>query len=256
MADSSASPAFGHWAADWSAPPSVRTLLTTRQGGFSQGAFAGFNLAMHVADDPRAVAANRALLATALPSPPHWLEQVHGVEVVELFSPASPDAVPPRADAAITRQAGVVCAVLTADCLPVLLCDREGSVVGAAHAGWRGLCGGVIERTVAAMACPPERLYAFFGPAIGSTAFVVGDEVRAAFLAVDAADSAAFRAQGEGKWLADLYALARERLRRLGVAQITGGQACTFRDAERFYSYRRDGSCGRMASLIWRSPAE
>lgn len=237
--------------ADWPAPARVRTLLTTRTGGISAGPWASFNLGGHVGDDPAAVAANRVRLASLLPSPPCWLEQVHGVEVVDCQAPPAPAALPPRADAALTRVPGVVCAVLTADCLPLLLCDAAGSVVAAAHAGWRGLCDGVIERTVAAMACPPEQLYAYLGPAIGAGAFEVGDEVRAAFMAHDAAASAAFSPLPSGKWLADLGALARQRLAALGVFSVSGGDRCTLSEAQHFYSYRRDGVCGRMASLIW-----
>ncbi len=245
------SPADSCFAADWPAPARVRSLLTTRSGGFSCGPWAGFNLASHVGDDPAAVAANRERLAALLPSAPCWLEQVHGVEVVEWSAAPVPGAVPPRADAAFTRVPGVVCAVLTADCLPLLLCDDAGSVVAAVHAGWRGLCASVIERTVAAMGCAPDGLHAYLGPAIGAASFEVGDEVRAAFLAVDPAASAAFVPLVPGKWLADLAALARQRLAALGVLSISGGEQCTLRDAQRFYSYRRDGVCGRMASLVW-----
>lgn len=240
-------------AADWAAPAQVASLLTSRAGGVSSGVFASFNLGSHVADDASAVAANRAILGAALPSAPCWLDQVHGVDVVELFAPAVAGSPPPRADAAFSRVPGVVCAVLTADCLPLLLCDDSGSVVAAVHAGWRGLVAGVIERTVAAMRCPPPRLFAFLGPAIGSQAFVVGDEVRAEFVAVDGAAAAAFRPLAPGKWLADLELLARQRLAALGVpaAAVAGGGHCTFSDAARYFSYRRDGACGRMAALVW-----
>lgn len=253
-AASSAS-AIATFTADWPAPQGVRSLLTTRVGGFSRGPWAGFNLASHVGDDPAAVAANRQCLGAVLPSEPCWLEQVHGVEVLELSAAPAPGAVPPRADAAFTRVPGVVCAVLTADCLPLLLADDAGSVVAAAHAGWRGLCNGVIERTVAAMGCSPARLHAYLGPAIGATAFEVGDEVRAAFLAADPCAGEAFAPLVSGKWLADLAMLARQRLAALGVRSVSGGDLCTLSDAQRFYSYRRDGVCGRMASLVWLADA-
>lgn len=239
----------------WDAPASVGALLTTRQGGVSAGPWASFNLASHVGDDPEAVAANRARLAAKLPSEPCWLEQVHGVDVVVLSAPPAPGSSPPRADAAVTRVPGLVCAVLTADCLPILLCDAAGTVVGAAHAGWRGLCAGVIERTLAAMDCPVGQVCAYLGPAIGPRHFEVGDEVRAAFLAADSCAATAFVAHAPGKWLADLPELARQRLAALGVSAIFGGDECTFSDAERFYSYRRDGVCGRLAALIWLRPS-
>ncbi|HEX5804526.1 MAG TPA: peptidoglycan editing factor PgeF [Azospira sp.] len=237
---------------DWPLPPGVRALQTTRLGGCSQGPWAGLNLGEHVGDAPQAVAANRRQLASRLPNPPTWLNQVHGTAVAAIDDLVP--GVPPAADAAVARMPGKVCAVMTADCLPLLLCDRTGSVVAAAHAGWRGLCAGVIEATVAAMAVPPAELSVWLGPAIGPAAFEVGDEVRAAFVTDDAAAAAAFvRGQGD-RWLADLYALARLRLRRLGVGTVAGGDECTYRQAERYFSYRRDGVTGRMATLIWRDP--
>lgn len=233
---------------DWPAPECVGALSTTRSGGVSLAPYRSLNLGTHVGDHPDAVAENRARLRAHLPAEPCWLEQVHGVEVVDA---ARVEGVP-RADAAISRQPGVVCAVMTADCLPVLLCDQSGSVVGAAHAGWRGLHAGVIEATVRAMGVAPSGLMAWLGPAIGPRAFEVGDEVRSAFVQEDAQAARAFAPAGEpGKWLADLYALARLRLMRLGVEQISGGEACTYSESERFFSYRRDGVTGRMASLIW-----
>jgi hypothetical protein len=187
-----------------------------------------------------------------LPGEPCWLNQVHGTRVVDA---AHPDGVP-DADAVVSRSAGAVCVVMTADCLPVLLCDRAGSVVGAAHAGWRGLQGGVIEATVAAMQVSPSEVIAWLGPAIGPTAFEVGDEVRAAFVGDAAVAAAAFQPSATpGKWLADIYLLARQRLQVLGVNSISGGDLCTVTDRERFFSYRRDGVTGRMASLIWLDPA-
>ncbi|MBI5751442.1 MAG: peptidoglycan editing factor PgeF [Hydrogenophilales bacterium] len=233
---------------DWQAPPNVRALITTRAGGVSTGPYASMNPAGHVGDDPLAVAQNRALLRAALPSEPFWLKQVHGDIVAEAGSG------PVEADACITRAAGQVCAVLTADCLPVLFCTVDGSVVGAAHAGWRGLCAGVLERTVAAMGVPGNQVLAYFGPAIGPRAFEVGPEVREAFMALDDSAVAAFAPQANGKYLADLYLLARQRLARAGVTQVHGGGDCTYSDAERFFSYRRDGATGRMAALVWIEP--
>ena len=232
---------------DWPAPANVRALATTRRRGCSRGAYADFNLASHVGDDPAAVAANRARLRGHLPAEPLWLAQVHGTRCV-LAEESRPGV---EADASVSFTPGTVCAVLTADCLPVLFCDVGGTVVAAAHAGWRGLAAGVLESTVAAMRCPAADILAWFGPAIGPAAFEVGDEVRAAFVAHDAAATAAFEPHGAGKWLCDIYVLARQRLAVLGVHSIGGGDLCTVDDAERFYSYRRDGATGRMASLVW-----
>lgn len=232
---------------DWPAPASVRALVTTRTGGVSAGAYASLNLATHVGDDPAAVAENRRRLRAHLPAEPLWLSQVHGTTVSR-----AEDAVEGvEADAAFTRRAGRVCAVLTADCLPVLLCNDVGTVVAAAHAGWRGLAGGVVEAAVRAMNEPPPRLLAWLGPAIGPQAFEVGAEVRAAFLAHSPDAAAAFAAKENGKWLADLYRLAEQRLNALGVSRVYGGGRCTFLEADSFYSYRREKTTGRMASLIW-----
>ena len=231
----------------WPAPAGVRALSTTRGGGASAPPWQGFNLGDHVGDDPRAVAANRATLRRGLPADPVWLNQVHGTRCVDaaLALPGE------RADASFTRQRGVVCAVLTADCLPVLLCDERAMVVGIAHAGWRGLAAGVIEATVAAMGEPGGRLTAWLGPAIGPQAFEVGGEVRDIFLAGDAADADAFAAAGGGKWLCDIYRLASRRLHALGIRRVAGADFCTVNDAQRWFSYRRDGVTGRMASLVW-----
>ena len=231
---------------DWPAPPGVRTLQTLRTGGFSPAPWASFNLGNHVGDDPARVAANRAELRQALPGEPLWLAQVHGTLVVE--AGLAPQGA--SADASFSRQPGQVCAVMTADCLPVLFCDRAGTVVAAAHAGWRGLLDGVLENTIAALRVAPGELLAWLGPAIGPERFEVGDEVRAAFVAHDADAANGFRPQGS-KWLADIYALARQRLLQAGVTAISGGGACTVSDAERYFSYRRDGVTGRMATLIW-----
>jgi YfiH family protein len=232
---------------DWPAPAWVRACQTTRAGGASLAPYSGFNLGDHVGDDPVQVAAHRQWLAGQLPAAPLWLQQVHGTTVVRCGEAN----VGIEADAAVAMAPGQVCAVMTADCLPVLLCDRAGSRVAAAHAGWRGLCAGVLEQTVAALAVPGETLLAWLGPAIGPTAFEVGDEVRQAFLDQDSAAASAFRAAAPGKWWADLYQLARQRLAGSGVHAVYGGDCCTFGDPERFYSYRRDGRTGRMASLIW-----
>lgn len=233
---------------EWRAPAGVRAFTTTRVGGVSAAPFDSFNLATHVGDAPQAVAENRRRLRALLPAEPLWLEQVHGCAVADAASTAPA----PVADAVIARAPGAVCAVMTADCLPVLLCDDEGSVVAAAHAGWRGLCEGVLEATVARMAVPAAGLQAWLGPAIGARAFEVGDEVRAAFLVRDGAAAQAFSAGPvPGKWFADLCLLARQRLAAAGVLRVSGGQWCTHADSARFYSFRRDGACGRMATLIW-----
>jgi hypothetical protein len=234
----------------WPAPAGVHALVTTRQGGVSTGPWASFNLASHVGDDATAVAANRALLRQSLPADPPWLTQVHGALCVDAGKARSGV----EADASFTRQRGVVCAVLTADCLPVLLCDDQASVVSAVHAGWRGLADGVIEASVATMAVPGERLMAWLGPAIGPTAFEVGADVRDAFLAHDIQAAQAFTSIAADKWLCDMYLLARQRLQALNIRRITSTDFpgyCTVRDIDRFYSFRRDGVTGRMASCIW-----
>jgi YfiH family protein len=223
---------------DWPVPANVRALVTTRVHG---------NLADHVDYEKSAVAARRADLRRHLPGDPAWLSQVHGTRCV-----AAEEAVPGiAADASVARTPGVVCAVLAADCLPILLCDEAGRAVGAVHAGWRGLAAGILEAAVAALAIPGERLLAWLGPAIGPAAFEVGEEVRAAFITVDSGAAEAFLAAQDGKWWCDLYAVARRRLNALGVERIFGGGFCTFSEAGRFYSYRREGLTGRMASLIW-----
>jgi YfiH family protein len=233
--------------ADWPAPASIHTLSTTRDGGVSAAPYDSLNLGDHVGDAPDDVMTNRARLRTFLPAEPCWLTQVHGTQVVD----AGTAHAGMRADASITRLPGRVCAVLTADCLPVLFCNRAGDRVGAAHAGWRGLLGGVLEATLDALDCPPDSVLAWLGPAIGPQAFEVGDEVRQAFTADLPASAAAFTADRPGKWCADLYALARLRLARAGVNAVYGGGFCTVRESQRFFSYRRDGVTGRMASLIW-----
>lgn len=243
----------------WPAPAGIRAAFTLRSGdGLSQAPFDSCNIAAHVGDDPHAVAANRARLRAGLglPEEPAWLEQVHGNRVVDLDrgDRNGPGPVDSPADAAVTRAHGRVCAIQVADCMPVLFAAADGSAVGAAHAGWRGLAGGVLEATVRAMGTPSGELLAWLGPAIGQAHFEVGEEVRAAFLAADAGAAAAFTANPRGRWQCDLYALARRRLAALGVSGpcVFGRSWCTYSDPGRFFSYRRDGQCGRMAALIWR----
>jgi purine-nucleoside/S-methyl-5'-thioadenosine phosphorylase / adenosine deaminase len=234
---------------EWPAPARVRAFATTRAGGGSVGPYASLNLGDHVGDAAAAVAANRRLVQAYLPAEPLWLRQVHGVAVADAGLPQSG---PPEADAAVARHAGQVCVVLTADCLPVLFCDTAGQVVAAAHAGWRGLLSGVLERTVDAMRVPPSEVLAWLGPAIGPTAFEVGEDVREAFIMEDRLAASAFLPGAvAGKWWADLPALARWRLARKRVTQVYGGTLCTYGDAEHFYSYRRDGVTGRLGSFIW-----
>lgn len=238
---------------DWPAPANVGAASSTRIGGVSAAPFDGFNVGDHVGDDPAAIASNRAALVDrlGLPGEPRWLQQMHGTRVVHAAG-VEADRV---ADACWSDRPGDVCAVMTADCLPVLFCDHRSSCVAAAHAGWRGLQGGVLENTVAALPAAPAELLAWLGPAIGPNAFEVGDEVREAFCDSDAVAAAAFvPASRAGHWLADLYTLARQRLRACGVRDISGGQYCTHASAERFFSYRRDGKTGRMVSLVWIRP--
>ena len=235
---------------DWPAPKSVRALITTRNGGVSVGAYASMNLADHVGDAAQSVRRNREILRATLPQEPHWLQQIHGAEVLRICGAIKGV---PEADATVSAEHNQVCVVLTADCLPVLFCADDGTEVGVAHAGWRGLAAGVLERTVQAMRLPGARLLAYLGPAIGSRAFEVGAEVRAEFVAADAQAVAAFQpVTGSDKYLADLYHLARQRLHRVGLTRVYGGDFCTYSEPERFFSYRRDGATGRMASLIWR----
>jgi hypothetical protein len=232
---------------DWPAPANVKALQTTRLRGFSDAPYDSLNLGDHVGDAPLVVARNRMLLNTLLPSEPVWLEQVHGALAVS----ADMAGCLPRADSCIARHREAVCVVLTADCLPLLLCDSHGSVVGAVHAGWKGLAVGVIEAAVQAMDIAPKNIIAWLGPAIGREAFEVGAEVRAAFVDRQPQASAAFVPGQQGKWFADIYALARLRLNALGINGIYGGGYCTYRERERFFSYRRDGATGRMGTFIW-----
>lgn len=235
---------------DWPAPSNVHAATTTRVGGSSLPPYDSLNMAGHVGDEPAAVAANRQQVAEtlSLPDSPHWLSQVHGTGVANLDLETTGL---PEADASMTRQAGCVCAVLTADCLPVLFCDKAGSRVAAAHAGWRGLAAGVLEATVASLDIPSNEILAWLGPAIGPRSFEVGDEVYQSFVSQDAETASAFSPSSPDHWYADLYQLARFRLNKVGVTEVFGGGLCTFEDGQRFYSYRRDGKTGRMASLIW-----
>ena len=234
---------------DWPAPTNVRAFSTLRHGGVSKAPFDTLNLALHVGDIPALVHKNRQLVKSVLclPDEPCWMQQVHGIEVIN----AATYPVPPVADACITQEAKRVCAVMTADCLPVLLCNRQGTCVAAAHAGWRGLAGGVLVKTVEALNCSSTDLLAWLGPAIGCNTFEVGDEVRSVFVARDAANAACFKRNQNQRWLADLYQLARNELGNLGVTDIFAEPACTVTDASQFFSYRRDGQTGRMASMIW-----
>ncbi len=249
-------------APDWPAPAPVRAAVSLRGGGYSAAPWTTFNLGAQVGDVPDHVAANRSLLRTglALPAPPQWLHQEHGVGVVEALA----DGLLRTADASFARTPGVVCAVLTADCLPVLFTDRAGTLVAAAHAGWRGLAAGILRTTVAAIGESPPTLMAWLGPAIGPARFEVGSEVRAAFIksrlpagarATDIDACFAPSPTRRGYYFADIYRLARLELRRLGVVDVYGGGRCTFSETDAFYSYRRDGVTGRMASLIWLDPA-
>jgi YfiH family protein len=237
---------------DWPAPANVRAFITTRAGGVSQGPFASFNVGLRSGDDASAVAANRGRLRAMLPDEPKWLRQVHGSSVVEADSLADSQVNATEADAAVARRPGTVCAVLIADCVPVLLADRAGTTVAIAHAGWRGLSSGVVEKTVEQTALAPESLLAYLGPGIGPRSFEVGADVRDAFLARDPGAAAVFSPHAPGKWLADLFALARRRLTALGVKNVYGGGDCTYSDPKRFFSYRRERITGRMAAVIWR----
>ena len=235
--------------ADWPAPPGVRALTTTRHGlGVSQAPFDAFNLGARCGDDPGAVVENRRQLEAALrlPSAPRWLRQVHGVDVAR-----EPGFNEPEADASVTSTLGTVLAILTADCLPVVFAAKDGSEVGAAHAGWRGLADGMLEATVAAMQAPADRLVAWLGPAAGRQAYEVGIDVFEAFVSRDAGAATAFAPTRPGHWKVDLYALARRRLAAVGVTDVHGGDLCTISDPSRFFSHRRDGRSGRIATLAW-----
>jgi len=234
--------------AEWPAPARVRVLCTTRNGGCSVGAWASMNLGEHCGDDPENVRRNRRLLLHELPAEPQWLRQVHGTAVALHPGHAGPEPEPePEADAMVAFAPRQVCAVLTADCLPVAFCDHAGSRVAVAHAGWRGLAGGVLQTTVDALRCEPGELIAWLGPAIGPSAYEVGADVVAAF---PDEFGQGFTPRGE-RWLLDLYAVARLKLAAAGVTAVYGGDRCTYSEPERFYSYRRDGITGRMATFVW-----
>jgi len=239
---------------EWPVPAGVRAVFTLRTGGVSVGPFASLNVGAHVQDEPAAVAENRRRITAAfeLPTEPAWLSQIHGTRVVRLDADGLPA---PGADAVITAQPGRVCGIQVADCLPVLFAARDGSVVAAAHAGWRGLAAGVLENTVQELGVAPAQLLAWIGPGIGPRHFEVGPEVREAFVGAAQAGGArieaAFVPNARGRYLCDLVALARLRLTALGLRDIHGGSWCTFADSEHFFSYRRDGRTGRMAALIW-----
>ena len=232
---------------EWPAPPGVKAFVTSRSGGVSIGPYASLNLGTRVGDDAHAVAENRARVRAFLPADPRWLHQIHGTRIAQ----ADRVAQEISADAAFTRARRVVCAVQVADCLPVLFCDREGTCVAAAHAGWRGLSAGVLEQTIAALGLPASRLLAWLGPAIGPRAFEVGTDVLTAFAQSDPCHSAFAPAADPGKWLADLFALARIRLAAAGLSAISGGGLCSFSDPTRFFSHRRDRITGRQAAFIW-----
>jgi YfiH family protein len=234
---------------EWPAPARVRAFVTTRAGGVSTGAYASMNLGTRSGDDPKSVVRNRLIVREHLPATPRWMAQVHGTDVADLDSLA--DAGAPTADAATAGIAHRVAVVLTADCMPLLLCDDEGRRVGIAHAGWRGMAAGVIESTVRALRSEPARILAWMGPTIGPAAFEVGAEVRDAFLAADPDAHQAFVAHRPGKFMADLYRLAARRLERAGVSRVFGGGFCTYREADRFFSYRREQRSGRMGAFIW-----
>ncbi len=234
---------------NWLTPPQVKAYTTTRYGGYSHPPYDGFNLADHVGDDAKTVAENRLALSQALnlPNKPIWLKQIHGNQVVT----ANVDNSHCAADAAFTTMPGHICVILTADCLPVLFCDRAGSRVAAAHAGWRGLANGILETTLQRLNLSPQEILVWLGPAIGSQAFEVGDEVRNCFIDFLPQAEEAFKPSRENHWLADIHKLARQRLTHQGVTAIYGDDYCTYTNAEQFYSYRRDKVTGRMASLIW-----
>jgi polyphenol oxidase len=233
---------------EWPAPGRVRAFVTTRAGGVSEGAYASMNLGMSSGDDPQRVARNREIVREVLPETPRWLAQVHGTDVFDLDRD---DEGQPKADAAISRRRNRVCAVLTADCMPLLLCDVRGSAVAVAHAGWRGLAAGVVENAVRSLGARSEDVIAWLGPTIGPGAFEVGPEVREAFVAHSPRAESAFVSHKPGKYTADLYALARQRLEALGVGGVFGGEFCTYQDTQRFFSYRREKQSGRMGTFIW-----
>ena len=242
------------FSADWPAPAGVHTLITTRKGGYSRSPFTSLNVGMHVGDDPQSVQCNRDLVQQQVTKPLAYLQQVHGTEVINALDAvrALEAGEPWQADASFCRLgSNVACAIMTADCLPVLLCDRAGTVVAAAHAGWRGLAHGILQNTVEAMQINPMEILAYLGPAIGPEAFEVGAEVQQAFCLHQPKAETAFVDIGNEHYLADIYALARLALADAGVHQVYGGIECTVLQRDRYFSYRRDGQTGRMLSAIW-----
>jgi polyphenol oxidase len=243
---------------EWPAPARVRCAFTLRSGGVSVAPHDSLNVGAHVGDAVEAVGENRRRVRDylRLPAEPVWLQQVHGIDVVDLDGLEGPPGADTevgtaRGDAVVTRVGGCVCVIQVADCMPVLFAARDGSVVGASHAGWRGLAGGVLERTVQTSGMRPAELIAWLGPTISQQHFEVGDDVRTAFVSGDSGATTAFTSNTRGRWQCDLYALARRRLAALGVSDVFGGEWCTYADAVKFFSFRRDGHCGRMAALIW-----
>lgn len=234
---------------NWPSPVNVKAFTTCRHRGFGATPYSSLNLATHVGDDPYAVLANRARVAEMIrvPSKPVWLQQIHGTKIV----PAVRSSIGVKADASVAFAAKQVCTIMTADCLPVLFTNISGTRVAAAHAGWRGLADGILEKTAKAMAEPSNQIMAWLGPAISQPAYQVGRSVFDAFCLNDPEAELAFTADGRGKWRCDLYALARQRLLRSGVSKIYGGNYCTLYDGDKFFSHRRDGQTGRMASFIW-----
>lgn len=234
---------------DWPAPKHVRAYTTTRLNGFSHDPYASFNLGDHVGDDHENVLQNRTYLKKILnlPTDPIWLNQIHSTDIFNVDR----DVKPQSADGSYTSHKNIVCAVLTADCLPILLCDQSGTQIAAVHAGWRGLAAGVIESALNSFNPTDKKIIAWIGPAIGQAFYEVGDDVRDKFLEIDADAGKAFQPYKQSKWLANMNLLARQRLEKSGVSEIFGGDLCTFQDSERFFSFRRDGKTGRMASLIW-----
>ncbi len=244
--------------ASWSGgkPHNVQAFTTLKKGGVSTGDFSTYNLAMHVGDDPQAVKSNREKLCSdlALPSKPVWLEQVHSNKVLNISEPDDVEisaTAALMADASVSHRKGRVCAVMTADCLPIFFCNQHGTEVAVAHAGWRGLHAGIISNTVSAMHAPVDEILVSLGPAIGSQAFEVGAEVFTAFVTKNSMNNSAFEATEKGRYLCDIYQLARIELQALGIKKIAGGDYCTYHEDQRFYSFRRQQKTGRMVSLIW-----
>lgn len=235
--------------ANWPAPGNIHTLISTRHGGVSQGVYASLNVGNHVGDDAQAVAHNRSIVAKHANLPLAYMQQIHSSKVILATEALLNQKM--QADAMVDSSASVACAVMTADCLPVLFCNKAGTVVAAAHAGWRGLAAGILEKTIMAMNVPEEEIMAYMGPAIGPDAFEVGQDVWDAFCLQDRQQELAFTNIGEGQYLADIYALARRMMRNVGITHIYGGEFCTVLEREHFFSYRRDGQTGRMVSAIW-----